>query len=101
MFEFCIHLLLIKNYRFVRGIAAGIYTTNSPEACQYSAEVSKANIIVVEDEHQLKKIMKIRANLPNVKAIIQYSGEPVDESILSVCKNDRLMIKMSCIIFKF
>ncbi|KAH1023126.1 hypothetical protein HUJ04_012395 [Dendroctonus ponderosae] len=68
---------------FAGGIAAGIYTTNSPEACQYSAEVSRANIIVVEDEQQLKKIMKIRANLPNVKAIIQYSGEPTDDSILS------------------
>jgi len=70
-----------------RGIAAGIYTTNSPEACQHSAEISRANIIVVEDEQQLKKIMQIRANLPLVKAIIQFSGTPSDSSILSVCYN--------------
>lgn len=68
---------------FAGGIAAGIYTTNSPEACQHSAEISRANIIVVEDEQQLKKIMQIRANLPLVKAIIQFSGTPSDSSILS------------------
>lgn len=67
-----------------RGIAVGIYTTNSPEACQYSAEVSRANIIVVEDEQQLEKIISIRANLPKLKAIVQYSGEPKHSDILSV-----------------
>lgn len=67
-----------------RGFAAGIYTTNSPEACQYCAESSRANIIVVEDAKQLEKILEIKKNLPNLKAIVQYEGIVKDKSVLSV-----------------
>lgn len=42
------------------GFAVGIYTTNSPEACQYVAENCKANIIVVENHKQLQKILQVR-----------------------------------------
>lgn len=42
-----------------RGFAVGIYTTNSPEACQYVAENCKANIIVVENHKQLQKILQV------------------------------------------
>uniref|UniRef100_A0A3B4YUJ5 Long-chain-fatty-acid--CoA ligase ACSBG1 n=1 Tax=Seriola lalandi dorsalis TaxID=1841481 RepID=A0A3B4YUJ5_SERLL len=52
------------------GIMTGIYATNSPEACQYVASDSKANIIVVENQKQLDKIL-----LPHLKAIVQYSGQ--------------------------
>ncbi|XP_018376152.1 PREDICTED: very long-chain-fatty-acid--CoA ligase bubblegum-like isoform X2 [Trachymyrmex cornetzi] len=65
------------------GIATGIYTTNSPEACQYCAEHSRANIIVVEDEKQLLKILQIKHNLPHLKAIVQYNGIPTEKDILS------------------
>ncbi|XP_041862858.1 long-chain-fatty-acid--CoA ligase ACSBG2 isoform X2 [Melanotaenia boesemani] len=54
------------------GFAVGIYTTNSPEACQYVAENSKANVIVVENHKQLQKILQIEDKLPHLKAIIQY-----------------------------
>uniref|UniRef100_A0A6Q2ZPA6 Long-chain-fatty-acid--CoA ligase ACSBG2 n=1 Tax=Esox lucius TaxID=8010 RepID=A0A6Q2ZPA6_ESOLU len=54
------------------GFAVGIYTTNSPEACQYVAENCKANIIVVENQKQLQKILQIQDKLPHLKAIIQY-----------------------------
>ncbi|XP_043474001.1 very long-chain-fatty-acid--CoA ligase bubblegum isoform X2 [Leptopilina heterotoma] len=68
---------------YAGGFAAGIYTTNSPEACQYCAESSRANIIVVEDAKQLEKILEIKKNLPNLKAIIQYEGIVKDKSVLS------------------
>ncbi|KAK5867372.1 hypothetical protein PBY51_011872 [Eleginops maclovinus] len=58
------------------GIMTGIYATNSPEACQYVASDSKANIIVVENQKQLDKILQIRDRLPHLKAIVQYSGHP-------------------------
>ncbi|XP_036962551.1 long-chain-fatty-acid--CoA ligase ACSBG1 isoform X3 [Acanthopagrus latus] len=58
------------------GIMTGIYATNSPEACQYVASDSKSNIIVVENQKQLDKILQIRDRLPYLKAIVQYSGEP-------------------------
>ncbi|XP_064845761.1 long-chain-fatty-acid--CoA ligase ACSBG2-like isoform X3 [Oncorhynchus masou masou] len=54
------------------GFAVGIYTTNSPEACQYLAENCKANIIVVENHKQLQKILQVQDKLPHIKAIIQY-----------------------------
>ncbi|XP_054458438.1 long-chain-fatty-acid--CoA ligase ACSBG2 [Anoplopoma fimbria] len=54
------------------GFAVGIYTTNSSEACQYVAENSKANIIVVENQKQLQKILQVEDKLPHLKAIIQY-----------------------------
>lgn len=42
------------------GFAVGIYTTNSPEACQYVADNCKANILVVENHKQLQKILQVR-----------------------------------------
>ncbi|CAK9800207.1 Long-chain-fatty-acid--CoA ligase ACSBG2 [Anthophora plagiata] len=68
---------------YAGGYAVGIYTTNSPEACQYCAESSKANILVVEDAKQLEKILQIKHNLPHLKAIIQYEGTPKEKDVLS------------------
>ncbi|XP_033490950.2 long-chain-fatty-acid--CoA ligase ACSBG1 isoform X1 [Epinephelus lanceolatus] len=59
------------------GTMTGIYATNSPEACQYVASDAKANIIVVENQKQLDKILQIRDRLPHLKAIVQYSGQPL------------------------
>ncbi|KAI4494503.1 hypothetical protein M0802_008824 [Mischocyttarus mexicanus] len=68
---------------YAGGFAAGIYTTNSAEACQYCAQHSKANIIVVEDAKQLEKILQIKKNLPDLKAIIQYEGIPKDKDVIA------------------
>ncbi|XP_018349762.1 PREDICTED: long-chain-fatty-acid--CoA ligase ACSBG2-like, partial [Trachymyrmex septentrionalis] len=68
---------------YAGGIATGIYITNSPETCQYCAEHSRANIIVVEDEKQLQKILQIKHNLTHLKAIIQYNGIPTKKDVLS------------------
>ncbi|KAM3609225.1 uncharacterized protein V6R79_011334 [Siganus canaliculatus] len=57
------------------GIMTGIYATNSPEACHYVASDCKANIIVLENQKQLDKILQVRDQLPHLKAIVQYSGE--------------------------
>ncbi|KAF7478015.1 Hypothetical predicted protein [Marmota monax] len=43
---------------FAGGIVTGIYTTSSPEACQYIARDCRANIIVVDTQKQLEKILK-------------------------------------------
>ncbi|CAD1476724.1 unnamed protein product, partial [Heterotrigona itama] len=68
---------------YAGGLAVGIYTTNNPEACQYCLEISRANIVVVEDSKQLEKILQIRHNLPHLKAIIQYDGTPNQKDVLS------------------
>ncbi|KYN01488.1 PREDICTED: very long-chain-fatty-acid--CoA ligase bubblegum-like [Cyphomyrmex costatus] len=68
---------------YAGGIATGIYITNSPKACQYCAEHSRANIIVVEDKKQLQKVLQIKHNLPHLKAIVQYDGIPTEKDVLS------------------
>ncbi|KAJ8304976.1 hypothetical protein KUTeg_018559 [Tegillarca granosa] len=60
---------------FAGGFAVGIYTTNSPEACEFVAGNCEANIVVVENNQQLQKILKVWDNLPHLKAVIQYTGE--------------------------
>ena len=51
----------IKSDLLCSGLAAGIYTTNSPEACHYIASNCKANVIVVEDKIQLGKILQVQS----------------------------------------
>lgn len=69
---------------YSRGIAAGMYITSSPEACQFVCESCRANIVVVENDQQLRKILKIRKSLPELKAIVQYHGVPREKGVLSV-----------------
>ncbi|NXW95484.1 ACBG2 ligase, partial [Alopecoenas beccarii] len=64
---------------FAGGLAVGIYTTNSPEACHYVADNCSANILVVENHKQLQKILEIEHRLPHLKAIVQYGEEPKEK----------------------
>ncbi|XP_078530563.1 long-chain-fatty-acid--CoA ligase ACSBG2-like [Lissotriton helveticus] len=57
------------------GISTGIYITSSVDACRYVAGNCEANILVVENHHQLEKILQVQDQLPHLKAIIQYSDE--------------------------
>jgi long-subunit acyl-CoA synthetase (AMP-forming) len=56
---------------FAGGLATGIYPTNSAEACQYVLAHCRANILVVEDQKQLAKILPIRDKLPHMLTIVQ------------------------------
>ncbi|ELW70681.1 Long-chain-fatty-acid--CoA ligase ACSBG1 [Tupaia chinensis] len=64
---------------FAGGIVTGIYTTSSPEACQYIAHDCRANIIVVDTQKQLEKILKIWKNLPHLKAVVIYRESPPEK----------------------
>jgi len=57
------------------GLACGIYTTNNPEACQYVCSDANCNIVVVENDVQLQKILQVWDKLPALKAVVQYLGE--------------------------
>jgi long-chain-fatty-acid--CoA ligase ACSBG len=63
-------LYLIFSHHF-SGVIAGIYTTNSAEACLHILESSKANIVVVDDAKQMEKIRGLKDKLPHLKAVIQ------------------------------
>jgi len=68
---------------YAGGVPAGIYTTNSPEQCQYIAGNSDSSIVVVEDSEQLGKIQSIEAELPKLKAIIMMTGSDPAENVFS------------------
>lgn len=65
------------------GIQAGIYTTNSAEACLHCLKKSYANIVVVQNTQQLEKILQIRDQAPHLKTIVQIEGTPSYPDVLS------------------
>jgi long-subunit acyl-CoA synthetase (AMP-forming) len=62
---------------------AGIYTTNSPEQCQYVADHSESQIVVVENREQLDKFKQVRDQLPHLKAIVMMFGDDDDADVHS------------------
>ena len=60
---------------YVGAVPAGIYTTSSPEQCQYIAAHCEASVVFVDDQAQLDKFIAIRGNLPALKAIVLMHGE--------------------------
>ncbi|XP_054444306.1 long-chain-fatty-acid--CoA ligase ACSBG1 [Pteronotus mesoamericanus] len=75
---------------FAGGIVTGVYTTSSPEACQYIAHDCRANIILVDTRKQLDKILKIWKDLPHLKAVVTYR-EPPAEKMASVYTMEEFM----------
>ena len=66
---------------FAGAVPGGIYTTSSPEQCQYIAAHSDANIVVVEDAMQLAKFESLWPGLPDLKAIVLMNGTDDDERV--------------------
>ncbi|MGH2734872.1 MAG: AMP-dependent synthetase/ligase [Actinomycetota bacterium] len=56
------------------GATAPVYTTNSPEQVQYIVNHSDSTIACVENPDQLEKILKMRAELPNLKKVVVFEG---------------------------
>ena len=54
-------------------VTAGIYTTNSPEACEYV--LTHSRVCVCQSGKSAMKILSIRDNLPLLKAIVIYWPE--------------------------
>ena len=66
---------------FAGAVPGGICTTSSPEQCQYIAEHSEANIVVVEDADQLAKFKAIWEQLPELKAVVMMNGSDDDDRV--------------------
>lgn len=69
---------------YFRGIASGIYASNSPEACLHCLRISDASIVIVENDDQLQKILKVQNQAPKLEIIVQINGTPKHDSVLSV-----------------
>ncbi|XP_029773229.1 long-chain-fatty-acid--CoA ligase ACSBG2-like [Suricata suricatta] len=55
------------------GLCVGIYSTNSADACQYVITHAKVNILLVENDLQLQKVLSIpQGRMETLKAIVQY-----------------------------
>lgn len=76
---------------FAGGLSTGIYATNSPEMCYVIASAAECNIIVVENKHQLKKILQIWDRLPLLRAVVQYKGEPPADKTHNVYSWDEFL----------
>jgi long-chain acyl-CoA synthetase len=57
------------------GISVGLYPTSSAEQCLYIINHSDAEFVLVDTQHQLEKILSVRAELPKVKAVIALDEE--------------------------
>ena len=66
---------------FAGAIPGGIYATSSPEQCQYIAEHSEANIVVVENADQLAKFKAVWSQLPALKAVVMMNGSDDDARV--------------------
>lgn len=65
-------------------ISAGIYSTNTPDACHYITEHSKAEVVVLEGNKQLEKYTKMKKGLPALKAIVVWAETPDPKLVAKV-----------------
>jgi long-subunit acyl-CoA synthetase (AMP-forming) len=64
-------------------LPAGIYTTSSPEQCQYVAHHCDAAIALVDTAEQAQKILAQKARIPSLRTLVQWSREPAAEGVLT------------------
>ena len=63
-------------------VPAGIYTTNAPDACFYVLNHCEAKVCVCQGGKQAAKIVGLRSQLPNMKAIVVYMINDVFDDIV-------------------
>ena len=62
-------------------VVSGVYTTNGADACQYQAEHSEAQVIVVETINHLKIYMNIIDQIPEVKALVCWGADQIPDDL--------------------
>jgi len=78
---------------YAAAVPAGIYTTSTPEQCQYIASHCDAAVVFVEDQAQLAKFLAIRDKLPALKALVMMQGESSQSGVYSWAKFLELGLK--------
>ncbi|MDZ7363369.1 MAG: long-chain fatty acid--CoA ligase [candidate division KSB1 bacterium] len=65
------------------GVTVGIYPTNLPSDCAYIIDHCDAEIIFVENQDQLNKVLQTRKDTPKLRQIIIFDGDSTaDDSLL-------------------
>ncbi len=55
-----------------------IYQSNLPDECQYIVENCGAALVLADSAAQAAKFVKVRGELPQLKAVVQFTGEVQD-----------------------
>ena len=65
---------------FASCIAAGIYATNTAEACHYITQHSHCEVVVLDGNKQLEKYINLTAkDYPSLKALVVYAEDVLDQ----------------------
>ena len=87
-----VNILSYSRYRWVLcdmgitsigAVTVGIYQSNLPKDVRYIVDHSDAVVIFAEDNAQLAKLMEIRADIPNIRKVILFSGDvPAEDWVI-------------------
>ena len=67
----------------IGAVTVGIYQSNLPKDCRYIIDHSDAVVVFAQDNQQLDKLFEIRAEIPDVRKVILFSGEaPEDDWVM-------------------
>ena len=58
----------------IGGSTVGIYQSNLPQDCKYIINHSDAVLVFAEDESQLKKLLEIRKEIPDIRKVVLFNG---------------------------
>jgi len=82
-------------------VTVGIYPTNLPLDCAYIINHCDAEVIFVENQDQLNKILQVRQDTPRLRQIIIFDGDgSTDGSVLSFADFLRLGEKIAAAEFE-
>ena len=71
------------------GVTVGIYSNNTAVDCKYVLSHAEIDILLLENDAQLEKILSVRAQLPALKTIVNINGKS-DRSLGVLSWNDFL-----------
>lgn len=74
---------------FHNNVVSGVYATNGADACQYQAEHSEAQVVLVDTLPLLKIYLSVLDQLPEVKAVVAWG---IDEIPADIKKDSRVYL---------
>lgn len=65
---------------FNNGISGGVYTSNATHLCKYQCEISRSQVVCVENTEYCNRFLSVKSELPLLKLIVQWDGKISDEA---------------------
>lgn len=70
------HVLADLGILAARGITVPLYHSHTPDEVRFVLEDSGSVVVFVENEEQLAKLREVRSQLPKVRRVVLFEGEP-------------------------